>query len=281
LKKNLNIDTTIRFTQNHVGLTENRLDDILDFFEHSQVLSKKNIEGDTVNIAIREPTESQLMGLKQYIASLLIKSRFIVRSDHLSKRALSTIRPWTKFIQGYHSDTAILLESIPELSNIISQTSKPNFLFGAGSVNSISIHWRLGDYLSNPIHNHTHGVISAEQIISCVQSLPVEMRDYPIFLYSDSIEIAKSIFASADFFQRMTFLCGDIWQDLYAMTRSKIFIGSHSSISVWVSLSILNSNNNATVYLPANWFKNIPSGFIDPKNPFELPHVTLPQIRKY
>jgi glycosyltransferase involved in cell wall biosynthesis len=281
IKNNMGIDTRIRFTQNHLALTENRLGELLNYFEYEEVINKKLSESNS-EPQLTDLTSSNLgYFMKTLLSNVLIKMKIIIRSDHLSKLALSKVRPWTRYIQGYHSDSRILMDSIPDLSNLISQTELLNFLEDAGSHPSISIHWRLGDYLSNPTTNHTHGVIEASKLISCIKNLPLDKSSYPIVIFSDSIDLAKKSLAQTDFFERITFVSNDVWSDLYNMSRSEIFIGSHSSISVWAALSILNSNSTASVYLPAIWFKNVPEGFSDPENPFVLPQEAFPQIQSY
>jgi glycosyltransferase involved in cell wall biosynthesis len=281
IKDNIGVNTRIRFTQNHLALTENRLGELLNFFEYEEVINKKSPESNSEPQVLQLKLNSLGFIVKNLLSNALLKMKIIIRSDHLSKLALAKVRPWTKYIQGYHSDSRILMESIPRLSNLISQTELKNFLVDAGSHPSISIHWRLGDYLSNPKNNHTHGVIEASQVISCIHNLPKEKSNFPIIIFSDSINLVKEYLAGTDFFERIIFVNMDIWSDLYKMSRSEIFVGSHSSISVWAALSILNSNPNALVYLPTYWFKNTPEGFSDPKNPFILPQEAFPQIQSY
>ena len=103
--------------------TENKLGDLLNFFEYDVVATKQQPE------SILKPDLSYLQRsnllhlIKPLVSEILIKINVIIRSDNLSQLALRKVKPWTKYIQGYHTDSKILMDAIPDLSLLIDQTA--------------------------------------------------------------------------------------------------------------------------------------------------------------
>jgi hypothetical protein len=141
-------------------------------------------------------------------------------------------------VRGYHSDLRVIQETWQLLEKQFDKSSLRNFTIGGGGDETIAIHWRLGDYLNNPHANFTHGTVSVDSIVSCLRKVSAEFEISDVRVFSDSPDLAKSQLINYRDEFNFTFEFGEIWDDLFEMSRSKVFIGSHSSISTWAAISI-------------------------------------------
>ena len=219
--------------------------------------------------------------LKSCIKKFLLLSRLVISEEHLSKKVMLRVRRHTKIIKGYHSDWAIINDTWEELATIIDDSRSFNFMRGAGRESSVSIHWRLGDYLNNSQANFTHGTISKEALIELLLKIREETGFSHVQIFTDSPDTAKFLLEEQTTEFSFEYISGEIWEDLYRMSRSRVFIGSHSSISGWAAISIARSNEDSIVYLPDKWFKNEPEGFKKHGNEFLKPQDLFTKIKSY
>lgn len=120
---------------------------------------------------------------------------------------------------------------------------------------SICLHVRRGDYISNPHASIFHGICSLDYYERGVAELCSDLENPHIFIFSDDPHWVR---------QRMNFpyltTIVDIngpeyahW-DLKLMTECKHFLIANSSLSWWGAW--LSNSSNKRVIAPANWFKN-------------------------
>ena len=157
----------------------------------------------------------------------------------------------TQELKGYSTDYSVFEEVQSEICTALQYSNQPNFLANGGQENSLSIHWRLGDYLNNPFH----GTVSFTSISKAIKSLglPVET---PIALFTDSPDIALKKIQESGFDRHIEIRSSSIWNDMFLMSRSKFFIGNHSAVSLLASLSIHSGNSESTILFPSKWFAN-------------------------
>lgn len=225
--------------------------------------------------------QAPLQYFKRLVIRFLIRFRIIVSGEHLSISSLKQIRRRTKIVRGYHSDLRVIEETWELLAKQFEKSSLRNFMVGSGSNETVAIHWRLGDYLTNPYANFTHGTISTDSIVACLREASREFKISDVRVFSDSPELAMSQLVIYNNEFNFTFESGEIWDDLFEMSRSKVFIGSHSSISTWAAISIARANPNAGVYLPNKWFKNLPPGFETSDEDFLMPQDIFLNMKSY
>ena len=219
--------------------------------------------------------------IRQIAKSSLHNLGVRIEQQHLSREKMEKVSSFTRFIYGYHTDWSIINEVWLELSAQISRYRHYNFMTEAGLEDSIAIHWRLGDYLTNDAANHTHGTISLEAILDCLDGVLAESGLERVKIFTDSPGEVIERLTQLETSSQLEVISGDIWEDLYEMSRSKVFIGSHSSISAWAAMAVARGNPNSIVYLPMEWFKNLPDGFNDSNNSFLKPQNVLTSIRSY
>lgn len=168
--------------------------------------------------------------------------------DVTIEKLLSTPANVTE-LSGYTIDYRIFEQTIPMISRCLSESSLPNFLEGAASEDSVSIHWRLGDYLGNDFH----GAIPISSIIEALKLVDVT-KGTPITIFTDSPEYAFEQLQRHNLENSISIQSSDIWTDIYTMSRSRTFIGNHSSISMLAALAIDFNSIQSQILFPNKWF---------------------------
>lgn len=113
---------------------------------------------------------------------------------------------------------------------------------------SVSVHIRRGDYLSEPFRL----TCSQEYYMKAISLVSDKLSAPHFYFFSDDIEWVKENFASLN----ATFIgwnkSNDSWQDLYLMSLCKHNIVANSSFSWWGAW--LNKNVSKIVIAPSLWF---------------------------
>ena len=125
------------------------------------------------------------------------------------------------------------------------------------STNSVSLHIRRGDYISNPVTNRFHGVLGLDYYSRAVNFIASRTTQPHFFVFSDDIAWAKENL-------RLSFPLSFIehygadrdYEDLRLMSRCKHHIIANSTFSWWGAW--LNANPEKIVVSPEKWF-NVPS----------------------
>ena len=158
------------------------------------------------------------------------------------------------FLEGYYQSEKYFLKYEKEIRadfEIVSPLKQQTIETVAymQSVNSVSIHFRRGDYIGNPVHE-THNTAYYKEAIQLIES----KIEHPVyFLFSDDIPWVKENFTSnfethfVDFNDAST-----NFEDLKLMSSCKHNIIANSSFSWWGAW--LNKNPNKIVIAPKKWF---------------------------
>ncbi|MDP3996382.1 MAG: alpha-1,2-fucosyltransferase [bacterium] len=136
-----------------------------------------------------------------------------------------------------------LKEIPPEMSQRIEEIA---------SSDSVSIHIRRGDYVSNPELLKNYGLCSAEYYNKAVNEIGKKYPNPKFYVFSDDTDWVKNnlhflnspVFAS-------DFSLSD-FEEMILMTKCKSNIIANSSFSWWGAW--LNENANKTVIAPKKWF---------------------------
>lgn len=120
--------------------------------------------------------------------------------------------------------------------------------------NSVSIHFRRGDYLTSIVTREIHGICSLDYYLSAKQVIDEKVNPDKYFIFSDDIEWVKQNFQApldkSVFVNHNTGI--NSWQDMYLMSLCKHNIVANSSFSWWGAW--LNANQNKQVVAPEPWF---------------------------
>jgi hypothetical protein len=122
------------------------------------------------------------------------------------------------------------------------------------SCNSVSMHFRRGDYISNPEALKYHGTCSAEYYQSALKYIKEKVNEVEIFIFSDDIEwVKQNISFGTD---KVTFIenhsGAESYIDMQLMSLCKHNIIANSSFSWWGAW--LNNNPDKLVVAPKKWF---------------------------
>jgi len=121
------------------------------------------------------------------------------------------------------------------------------------AVNSISLHVRRGDYVSNKVVINKHGVCSLDYYRCCVANLIDKVADPHFYIFSDDPEWVRENI-SLPF--KVTFVRNNGidkgYEDLRLMSLCRHNIIANSTLSWWGAW--LNMNPGKIVFAPQNWF---------------------------
>jgi hypothetical protein len=119
--------------------------------------------------------------------------------------------------------------------------------------NSVSLHIRRGDYVSNPETMETHGVLGIDYYLEALNFIENNVKDPEIFIFSDEISWAKANVRSD---LPLHFIDHNgpekDYEDLRLMINCKHHIIANSSFSWWGAW--LGKNEGNLIVAPAKWF---------------------------
>ena len=137
----------------------------------------------------------------------------------------------------------------------ISQIAK-NFYSEMKDVNSVALHVRRGDYVSDIKTATYHGICGLEYFNAAIKIIKSKI-DRPVFyIFSDDIEWASKYIKieSEKYFMNNHVMKFSPSQDLLLMASCKHQVIANSSFSWWSAW--LNNNKSKFVIYPGDWLKN-------------------------
>lgn len=181
--------------------------------------------------------------------------RLTVRPDFKSK--IPHLSPWTRSIRGHYSQ-------IPVPQKVIAQLLSTQLLSNQERMQSesaIGLHYRLGDLLI--LGNKSP--MQAERLVRNVLKIAKLKNSGEIEIFSDSPAQAEIRLSSLSKDLVITIRDSSIWDTLRLLSQTPIFIGTHSKISLWVSILRSECNEQGAIYLPEEMKHDIFSNLVDPK----------------
>jgi hypothetical protein len=135
-------------------------------------------------------------------------------------------------------------------SEIISTCSEWSKLMN--QCNSVSLHIRRGDYVSNANALAFHGICSLDYYENAIRIISEKESNLTLFIFSDDLEWCKN---NLKFDLSTHFVATDnAYQDLHLMTQCRHNVIANSSFSWWGAW--LNRNPNKIVIAPNAWFND-------------------------
>jgi len=120
------------------------------------------------------------------------------------------------------------------------------------SCNSVSIHVRRGDYVSDPDINRVHGTCSLQYYQRCVESMLERVPSPHFFVFSDDPDWVRGNLRLPAPLIIVDHNKNEDYEDLRLMSQCKHHIIANSSFSWWGAW--LSSNKNKIVLSPKQWF---------------------------
>jgi hypothetical protein len=169
---------------------------------------------------------------------------------------LSELKGANIFLEGYFQSEKYFLAFEKEIRNDFEiltplKTITKNTIAQIEAVNSVSIHIRRGDYLTNPLHN-TAKESYYEKALELIES---RIQNPVFFVFSDDMDWVKLNFSTKhktifiDFNDALT-----NFEDLKLMSSCQHNIIANSSFSWWGAW--LNANPDKIVIAPKLWFND-------------------------
>jgi len=120
--------------------------------------------------------------------------------------------------------------------------------------NSVSIHFRRGDYVTNEKANKHHGVTSLEYYTHAIEYINQQVKDAVFFVFSDDIEWVKLNFSSQSPLVFVDKSDQTNHSDFRLMLQCKHNIIANSTYSWWAAW--LNKNADKIVIAPQKWYND-------------------------
>lgn len=122
--------------------------------------------------------------------------------------------------------------------------------------NSVSVHFRRGDYVSNPSTYQTHGICSIQYYYKAIRMISDLINNPVFYVFSDDIDWVKTNFrCDSD----LRYIQGDSSNshiiDFSLMRLCKHHIIANSTFSWWAAW--LGANSNKKIFAPKKWFNDI------------------------
>ena len=129
---------------------------------------------------------------------------------------------------------------------------------------TVSIHIRRGDYLSDQYANGFAGVCTMEYYNKAIEIVKSKIAKLQFYIFTDDPEWVNENFklANAVYVQHNT--GSDSWQDMYLMSQCKHNIIANSSFSWWGAW--LNANPEKIVVAPQKWWRLFDVDDVVPKD---------------
>jgi hypothetical protein len=168
------------------------------------------------------------------------------------KNYIDRITPEIDLIRGVYWP-GLIASVYDELSERFDSAQVPNPLIPPEeTLNRIVIHYRLGDMRTERRWQMSHGVIDPNCLLEMVNRIRKSAKDdLPAYIFSDEIDVARSIFATLQPTKFYYSKRNDVWTDLKDMVNSTHFIGSFSQVSAVVA-QIRFCQGLQNNYLPKN-----------------------------
>lgn len=155
--------------------------------------------------------------------------------------------------ERYFADIVSLLRSELELRHPPSAASL-RLASAMAVVASVSVHFRRGDYVANPVVNQVHGDCSLGYYHAAIQALATTEERPHFFVFSDDMAWAKRQFATH---LPVTFVDHNRdreHEDLWLMRQCRHHIIANSSFSWWGAW--LAEHPAKRVFAPKRWFRD-------------------------
>jgi hypothetical protein len=211
---------------------------------------------DCFNIQTAVSRWPQMGRLKTYFLKKFLR-RIIVEQGFPFNPELKRFRDNSLYV-GYFQSEKYFLGIRPTLLNDFSLKKS----LSAASIrvaedilatNSVSVHIRRGDYVSNAEVLGFHGICSIDYYHHAIQKIEALQKNIKIFFFSDDINwVRKNLEVSVPC-EFIDFNTGDdSFQDLHLMSLCQHNIIANSSFSWWGAW--LNTNPSKIVVAPERWF---------------------------
>lgn len=173
------------------------------------------------------------------------------------KSKIPRILPWTKSIRGHYSHM--------EVPSKVINVFHANINFSKGELEPstpvIGLHYRLGDLMT--LSNKSP--LPESRLVKSVLQISNLTHMEEIDLYSDSPFQARRLLQPLEAKLNLKVRDIPIWDTVKFLSRARVFIGTHSKISLWVCLIRSECNLSGSIFVPEEMKRDIFRNLIDPE----------------
>ncbi len=145
------------------------------------------------------------------------------------------------------NDFTIKINPVQNIKKLLNEIKKNN---------SVSIHIRRGDYITNPVTNKFHGVCSLGYYYEAIKIINKKIKNSVYIIFSDDPGWVKKNFKIKN---KSKIIEGNAdYDDLRLMQNCKHHITANSSFSWWGAW--LAENKNKIIIVPKKWFNDSSKG---------------------
>ena len=188
-----------------------------------------------------------------YKSSIIKEQSFLFDKNHIKFRTENV------YYKGYWQSENYFIEFkdiiISELRNFNLLNQKSQTVLNKLKLikNTVSIHFRRGDYISNNETNAYHGTCSLDYYFEAIKRIQNQIENPYFFIFSDDKMYIKEIFKNHTNYSIIENIPTD-YEELVIMSACDHHIIANSSFSWWGAW--LNPSKNKIVIAPKKWFSN-------------------------
>lgn len=178
------------------------------------------------------------INFKVFIKELLSTLSISLNPDN--DQNLKKIRFWTFEIRGHYSKLPINIKFLDYLIKIFSAMNvEQNEL-----VETLTIHYRLGDLLSLPDKTY----VPSKNLLIVIEDIYSKNYFNKILIFSDSIGLAKSKLQKLEkLTKNIEFSNSSTLKVMVYSLKSRYFIGTNSKVSFWIEILRQYSGKKSTI----------------------------------
>lgn len=248
-----------------------KLDDAFLQADPGGAYTKRHFELDVFEMPFQIANASELVpfyriGHNRYLRNIEKRLPFLFAHHFYSERDLSFHKdfhalPGQTYLDGYFQSeqyfdpVASIIRKDFTFKGPVPKACE-DWLREIRSTESVSLHIRRGDYVSNPSNTTYYASCSESYYRRAVDELLKQHRNIGLFVFSDDLDWCRKNLAFNDlpvYFVDANTQAANHW-DMFLMSQCRHNIMANSSFSWWAAW--LNGNASKTVIAPAKWFGN-------------------------
>ncbi len=255
--------------KNNTGLVLDASNYLIDKNNRHYELYRYNIKSKTANIIICIFVRLGKYIIPRITQNIRLPIKYIrEQNNYFNKEILS--EKTNLILDGYwHSEEyfknirGIILDDLTLLSNPDKKNKK--MLKRINNSNSVCLHVRRDDYVSNPLLQQFHGNLTPEYYNKAIRSICDQTINPDFFVFSDEPEWCKRNIVISHPHTYVDINEPDkAPEDLQLMSACKHFIIANSSFSWWAAW--LSENKKKVIIAPKRWYRKKDEGDIVPKS---------------
>ncbi len=238
----------------------------IEWFETNKVDTKRYFALDIFGIEKNFASITDLKKLKNSngfftrVLRKITKNRLGYKKTHFTDASFDLMKALSQkniYLDGYWQKEKYFSEIKDNLNEIFEiKKQLPDSVIEAASLikstDSVSLHVRRGDYVSDQKTFEFHGVCDLSYYQKACEAISKKIKNPSFFVFSDDIAWCKANLKLENAYF-MDFEKND-YSDLFLMSLCKGNVIANSSFSYWGAY--LNKNPDKIVISPKKWFKN-------------------------